>query len=560
MTPRSPKPGGSASPGRAAALSVDPAPGAATAIAPPRAPAPSSTSLSASSSSAVQLPLTGPGWAVFACAFLSLSAGGAYAFLTNVLFATPCDAGCDGGGPDADTTFRKPWLATTAVVGVQAVVSLAVAGLLEVWERCGPRRGSAAGSDHHLDGDGAGSVGSANKETITLTGDADSEPTANESSPQPAASFPPPPTLPSPSARRLLPPARAYETSVFERSMRVPILIVSALDVATVGLQAVASLFLPAAINSAMRGTLLLVTAALGRLLHVFDGGAGRVEWAGICVSTLGALGVGAVHVAAAAFPTLAAPIGGPSAGTARPSTSGVSVTSPANAALGLLLSLASNVTLGLSITYESRVFEKRRPGVLPMNAARTAIGTLVMLAVLALADAVPGRDHGAGENGAHTLCCLRASPPLAGFAAGIGVCATISGNAALFLSKLAGSNFRALIYVGRAIMVWALELATYYAGGAAGDPAAHDYGSGWSVFSYPQAAGFALVAAGGALTWRGRSARQAAAVAAAAAAASEAADRRRRDRGESSGSVGGGGDEAADDGGGGDRGAGSRA
>ena len=58
---------------------------------------------------------------------------------------------------------------------------------------------------------------------------------------------------------------------------------------AAILLQSAASLFIPAAVNSAMRAALLVITALMGRLLRVRDGRAGGLEWLGIGVSTLGA-------------------------------------------------------------------------------------------------------------------------------------------------------------------------------------------------------------------------------------------------------------------------------
>jgi drug/metabolite transporter (DMT)-like permease len=53
--------------------------------------------------------------------------------------------------------------------------------------------------------------------------------------------------------------------------------------------QSAASLYIPAAVNSAMRAMLLVLTALLSRALRVRDGSAGGFEWAGIGISTLGA-------------------------------------------------------------------------------------------------------------------------------------------------------------------------------------------------------------------------------------------------------------------------------
>jgi hypothetical protein len=54
-----------------------------------------------------------------ACAALSLLGGGSYAFLTNVLMATPCNNVCD----PVDTTFRKPWFASFVVIFSNAITN-----------------------------------------------------------------------------------------------------------------------------------------------------------------------------------------------------------------------------------------------------------------------------------------------------------------------------------------------------------------------------------------------------------------------------------------------------
>ena len=386
--------------------------------------------------------------AIAVCAAMSLIGGGTYAYMTNVLLATSCASECS-----ADTKFKKPWFASFCVLFVQCIANGAMIVLIK-------------------------SVGQAllpGKKSVDVVQVEDETAVATTKAEDPQK-----------------------EASVFERSMMVPVAIISVLDAITVTIQAVASLYIPAAINGAMRGTLLLLTALLSRVLRVYDGGAGRDEWIGICVSTLGALGVGGSHIAAAAFPDLAG----------RSGPSAFSDTS-ADAAIGVVFSLLSNVTLALSIVYETKVFEKRRPGVLSLNTTRTAYGSILMIAALAIATAAPGSDHGSYENGYHTACCVGSTPPIAGYAVTVGLGASISGSAALLLSKLAGSNFRALIYVGRALWVWFLELTVYYAGLHMADPMAPLYGRPWNLFSYPQAAGFGLIVLGGVITWRGRSRRQ---------------------------------------------------
>lgn len=380
------------------------------------------------------------GGLVAICAVLSLVGGGTYAFVTNVLLNTPCDSSCS-----PDTSFRKPWFAAFCVLFLQALANLLAYSAI---------RGTSAVAARRLDGTAV---------ATTLT------------------------------------PAQAQTVSVFERSMRVPMTVISVLDASTVFLQSLASLYIPAAVNGAMRGTLLLLTALMSRALRIFDGQAGRLEWAGIAVSTLGSIGVGAVHIAAVAFPAVAS--GG---GKALPT--GLAETSAADAATGVVLSLLSNVSLALGIAWETKVFEKRKPSMLALNATRTMAGSAIVLIAMAAASvSPPAHDHGVLENGLHTACCVASTPAIAGFGFTIGAGATISGISALYLSALAGSNFRALVYVGRALWVWVLELVTWYGGGALTDPYATVYGQPWNLFSYPMALGFGLVLAGGAMTWRGR-------------------------------------------------------
>lgn len=340
-----------------------------------------------------------------------------------------------------DTSFRKPWFVAFVVVFVQAVANMLALGMREASQSDGPPEDPSQAS-------------------------------------------------------------QAQAMSVFEPTMRLSLVTISLLDASTVFLQSVASLFIPAAVNGAMRGALLLITAWMSRVLRVSDGQAGKAEWVGIMVSTFGALAVGAVHVAGAAFPAVAAGDHGskPTANAA------LQLATAADAVIGIFLSLLSNVTLALGIAWETKVFEKRKPNAISFNIFRTTIGAVVMVVAMAIASySPPPRDHGYMENGAHTACCISNTPALAGFAMVVGICASISGISGLYLSILAGSNFRAIIYVARALWMWVLELVTYYGGDGLGDSLATVYGRPWNVFSYPMAFGFALVLLGGGMTWKGR-------------------------------------------------------
>jgi hypothetical protein len=96
----------------------------------------------------------------------------------------------------------------------------------------------------------------------------------------------------------------------------------------------------------------------------------------------------------------------------------------------------------------------------LQVNIARCTIGGIALLLAIIGATLVPSeRDHGSFENGSHTACCIARTPALAGLSAALGVSASISGVAGMYLSLLAGSNFRALTYIGRAVVVLALQV-----------------------------------------------------------------------------------------------------
>ena len=68
-------------------------------------------------------------------------------------------------------------------------------------------------------------------------------------------------------------------------------------------------------------------------------------------------------------------------------------------------------------------------------------------------------RDHDSFENGTHTACCVYRTPSIAGLSAALGASASLSGLAGMYLSLLAGSNLRALIYIGRAVVVIVLQV-----------------------------------------------------------------------------------------------------
>jgi len=97
------------------------------------------------------------------------------------------------------------------------------------------------------------------------------------------------------------------------------------------------------------------------------------------------------------------------------------------------------------------------------VNFVRSLIGTIVLFGVVIGASWVPrDQDHHALENGGHTGCCLAHTPPLAAITFALGMSTSLSSIAGMYLSLLVGSNFRALTYVGRAIVVLFLQVCSH--------------------------------------------------------------------------------------------------
>jgi hypothetical protein len=446
----------------------------------------------------------------------------------QVLLATPCPEICDP--VNNDSSFKKPWFATLCILAMQFITNGAALLIIHILRAYATSRASVSpgpGTPVCEEADKAVQADGNNVKTDTTTPLPDDTSTPVGLSPvNPLVGDDPNPPasdtsdsasgLPSPDtpAQALIstppppqPPVRRRRTCAewvgLDIGMEWPMFVITVLDLITVFLQSLASLYIPASINSAMRGTLLLITGGLSRVLRVADAQAGRLEWLGIWISTACALGIGATHIGAAIAPE--------AAGTSSSSSSSGAVfdDDPARAGWGLFFSLLSNFTLALGIVYETKVFEKRKPSPLLINCIRTGAGAVILLIVLTIGSFVSSsQDHGRFENGSHTMCCLTESPKIDGLSVTLGLSSSISGISALYLSVLAGSNFRALVYVGRALFVWFLQLVVYYLGEALADPFAPVYGRPWTLFSYPQAVGFVGVLIGGAVTWRGKSKR----------------------------------------------------
>ena len=120
-----------------------------------------------------------------------------------------------------------------------------------------------------------------------------------------------------------------------------PLALPAALDVTATCLQAAAALFIPAAVNAALRGSILVFTALANRAMGVRDASASARELRAMGLSVLGVTIVG-----------LSSVLNGSSA----PTATGLS---PASAALlGVALALASNVVQAVQVAFETLYLE----------------------------------------------------------------------------------------------------------------------------------------------------------------------------------------------------------
>ena len=387
-----------------------------------------------------------------ACVALCLGAGNT--FLTRVLItALPCASSCAAAGAPAGSrvAFNKPVF--SALVAFCAMASSALYYVARAL--MGARQ--ARGGEELDDGDDGG---------IQLLA-----PPASAADTATTAAAAPPPT----SARPLLTRYR-------------PLALPALLDVAATVLQAAAALFIPGAVNAALRGSVLAFTAGANALLGVRDASAGAREWRALALCIAGVTIVG-----------LSAVLGGGGAADA-PASGGWPVL------LGVALALASNVVQATQVALETRLLEGAVYEPVEANAAEGVLGALACLALLALAQAAPVGSDGSGhvEDSAQTACCLAATPAIAGAAAALFALFAGSTVAHLMLSQLRGSLFRAVVLTSRGVIVWGMEAAAFAASGGA-------LGSGWQAWSPLELGGFALLVAGGVLQFRAQSEREAA-------------------------------------------------
>lgn len=404
--------------------------------------------------------------ATLGVAAVALAAGAANSYLSRVIFQVDCDASC------GSTSFNKPMFVTVvAFAGMAACLLLWWA--THCWERRRWRRRP------QLD-------------AVSLNAAPKSEP-------------------PALTACGLL---RWY----------APLVAPALLDLMATVLQIAAVLFISAAVNATMRGTLLLLTAASSRMLGIRDGAASGREWLGMTISTVGVAMVGAAAILNTDAAT-AGGGGGDGSSIGASSAGGSGLTGAASAAVGIALSLSSNVVQAVQVVYETKYLESRRYVPNEVNGVEGTIGVVVGVAALVLFQwsGIPGNDGGKVEDTAQTFCCLRTTPALSWLTAALWFAFFVSTQAHMVLSLTRGSNFRGFILVARAVFIWAIELGVFYGTGGAGSDGA-PYGDAWMRFSPLQLAGFVVLAAGGTVHWFAQSRRLATAAAAAVGGKTHAA------------------------------------
>ena len=275
--------------------------------------------------------------------------------------------------------------------------------------------------------------------------------------------------------------------SMFRRysALSVPALF----DVIATMLQAISALWIPAAVITATRGSLILFTAGVATLTGVKDRAASAAEWRGIFISLIGIACVGVSAVLESS--------GSATTGSAQ---SGVALT-----VLGIALATSSNLVQAFQISWETKYMEGAQFSPLEVNAGEGMIGAVLIVLILGVVQAIPfGADGGHVEDSVGTVCCLEKNSTLWGIAIGMLLLFSCSALAHMKLSLMRGSNFRAFIIVARAVIVWGLELFTYY-----GPFADSSYGEPWGRYGWLEGAGFLILAIGGIIQFRAQSARE---------------------------------------------------
>jgi hypothetical protein len=441
------------------------------------------------------------GWLlVLGTAVLALVSGAANSLTNKVLYDTDCAAACEPALPG----FQKPIYATLiAFAGMATSLLIWAAQAAQRW-RSGRRRpgdlsmtgGGATPSVNGSGGAGRPLVGP----VIAASGSSEGGVSAGDGQ-----------------SPLLAPPRQAAgrQRHIVLRGLlyHAPLWVPALLDLLATAFQAAAVLYISAAVNATMRGTLLLFTALCNKWLKVRDARASCGEWAGIWLSTAAVALVGASAVlqdggaAAAVGATVPSAAGNATYGGDPPPLLGSGGATPSGAnmaALGISLSLLSNVVQAVQLVVETKYLELNAYGVAEINGMEGVMGVAVCVVLLGVLQAVPyGGDGGHIEDSAGTLCCLRDTPPLRYVSAALWAFFAVSTAAHMALSLLRGSNFRGFILVARALLVWAAELALAAAAPASG------YGQPWQGWSGLEAAGFALLVLGGGVQWHAQTRRE---------------------------------------------------
>jgi hypothetical protein len=173
-----------------------------------------------------------------------------------------------------------------------------------------------------------------------------------------------------------------------------------------------------------------------------------------------------------------------------------------------------------VQVAAETALIQEGSFSSLEANGVEGVFGAVVAILALvafqlAPAPAIAGAsfDNGHIEDSLGTACCLAASPPAAGASGALFLLFACSTSAYMALSGARGGNFRALLMVGRAALVWAAELALGMLSRAAWWPedggAAARLGVAWASHSYVALLGFVLLFVGGGVQWRGQALRE---------------------------------------------------
>eukprot|EP00775_Hariotina_reticulata_P007660 gene7660-7863_t len=166
----------------------------------------------------------------------------------------------------------------------------------------------------------------------------------------------------------------------------------------------------------------------------------------------------------------------------------------PKKALLGMALILASQALQAGQVTIEDHFMADMNMDPLKVVGWEGVIGSIVMLGVaLPVLQVLPFDDgSGLAEDSKGSWCMMRSSPSITGAVVGSSVAVLVYNVAGMYVTEEMGAAARTVVENARTLLVWVAALVLYYTHAAGGN-----IGEAWDHWSWLQAVGFAVFAAG---------------------------------------------------------------